>query len=56
MDIMQAALKKFEAKMSMPQYEQYRDNEDARDALMWDCLREAAAEERLGGYEPRRTL
>ena len=44
--IRRAALDKLERKLSLPQYREYIDNEDAQMALMMDCLREAEMEAR----------
>lgn len=43
MNVMEMA--KFERKMSLPQYSEYQDNEDAQMFLMKDCIREAMFEE-----------
>ena len=44
--IRRAALDKLERKLSLPQYREYIDNEDAQMVLMMDCLREAETEAR----------
>ena len=44
--IRRAALDKLERKLSLPQYREYIDNEDAQMVLMMDCLREAEMEAR----------
>lgn len=46
MNIRDLALDKLERKLSLPQYREYIDNEDAQMALMMDCLREAEMEAR----------
>ena len=43
--ILELAREKFERKMSLPQYSEYLDNEDAQLLLMQDCIREARFEE-----------
>lgn len=45
MNVMERAKAKFERKMSLPQYSEYQDNEDAQMFLMKDCIREAMFEE-----------
>ena len=45
MNVMERAKAKFERKMSLPQYSEYQDNEDAQMLLMKDCIREAMFEE-----------
>ena len=44
--IRRAALNKLERKLSLPQYREYIDNEDAQMVLMMDCLREVEMEAR----------
>lgn len=44
--IRRAALDKLERKLSLPQYREYIDNEDAQMILMMDCLREVEMEAR----------
>ena len=44
--IRRTALDKLEHKLSLPQYREYIDNEDAQMVLMMDCLREAEMEAR----------
>lgn len=41
MDFIDDALKRYNAKMAMPQYEAYQNNEQMQQALWEDCLREA---------------
>lgn len=43
-NILELAREKFERKMSLPQYSEYLDNEDAQLLLMQDCIREARFE------------
>ena len=45
MNILESAKEKFKQKMSLPQYSEYLDNEDAQLLLMQDCIREARFEE-----------
>ena len=49
MSVMERAKAKFERKMSLPQYSEYQDNEDAQMILMNDCIREAGFEEECNG-------
>lgn len=42
--IRRTALDKLERKLSLPQYREYIDNEDAQMVLMMDCLRETEME------------
>ena len=44
--IRRAALDKLERKLSLPQYREYIDNEDAQMVLTMDCLREIEMEAR----------
>ena len=44
-NILELAREKCERKMSLPQYSEYLDNEDAQLLLMQDCIREARFEE-----------
>ena len=46
--IRRTALAKLERKLSLPQYREYIDNEDAQMILMMDCLREAEMEIQYG--------
>lgn len=46
--IRRTALDKLERKLSLPQYREYIDNEDAQMVLMMDCLREVEMEMRYG--------
>lgn len=48
MNVRDLALAKLERKLSLPQYREYIDNEDAQMVLMMDCLREAEMEMRYG--------
>lgn len=41
MDFIDDALKRYNTKMAMPQYEAYQNNEQMQQALWEDCLREA---------------
>lgn len=41
MTVEQDALNRYNAKMKMPQYEAYQNNERMQQALWEDCLREA---------------
>lgn len=41
MDVVTDALNRYKAKMAMPQYEAYQNNEQMQQALWEDCLREA---------------
>ncbi len=42
--IEEMAIAKFERKMSLPQYGEYKNNEEAQAFLMRDCIREAIFE------------
>ena len=44
--IRRTALDKLERKLSLPQYREHIDNEDAQMVLMMDCLREVEMEAR----------
>ena len=48
MNVRDLALAKLERKLSLPQYREYIDNEDAQMVLMMDCLREAEMEIQYG--------
>lgn len=48
MSVRDLALAKLERKLSLPQYREYIDNEDAQMVLMMDCLREAEMEIQYG--------
>lgn len=54
--IRRAALDKLERKLSLPQYREYIDNEDAQMVLMMDCLREAEMEMRYGQAQRKEKL